>query len=253
MKRNTIGGLIKILKSILRKCMPLKQQATCEFLASNKCPVTHDKASDINAVALNEEQLQVLTQYPFTDTKKQVRDQFLLLCWTGQRYSDLHKLTPANIHTSKSGMRYFLIEQQKTGQMCAIPILEELAPLLAEYGDEMPAVLTNKRFNIILKAICRTIAATEQGQAVGFNDEVTHTHNAGKLVTTERFWEAISAHSARRTFCTIAYDHRMPIAQIMQVSGHQSQKVFTDYIRRKPQEIHERMADEFAQEWLLRK
>jgi len=245
LKRNTVGKQVKTMKSILRKCMPIRQQAACEFIATKRCPVVRDKATDINAVALNEQQLEVMAAYPFTGTKKCVRDQFLLLAWTGQRFGDLPKLNPDNIHVSKCGMRYFLIEQQKTHQMCAIPILNEVAPILAEYGNQMPKILTNQKFNAILNDICIILANTKQGKAVGFNDEVTHKHNAGKMVTTERFCDAISAHSARRTFCTVMYDRGMPIAQIMQVSGHQSQAVFFDYIRKPQQEMHERMADEF--------
>jgi len=252
LKRNTAGKQVKVLKSILRKCMPSKQQASCEFLAQRKCPVTRDKATDINAVALNEQQLAVMAAYPFTGTKKRVRDQFLLMCWTGQRFSDLPKLNHDNIHTDAKGMRYFLIEQQKTGQMCAIPILDEVAPILAQYGDQMPKVMSNQKFNAALHDICQILANTKQGKAAGYNDQVTHTHNAGKLVTTEAFWDAVTAHSARRTFCTVAYDRHVPVSQIMQVSGHQSQTVFFDYIRKPQQEMHERMADEFATAWSSR-
>jgi integrase len=49
-----------------------------------------------------------------------VRDQFILLAWAGQRYSDLSKLNKDNIKGDT-----FVIRQQKTDVVVTIPILPE--------------------------------------------------------------------------------------------------------------------------------
>ena len=41
----------------------------------------------------------------------------------------------------------------------------------------------------------------------------------------------IASHTARRSFCTNAYLSGMPVADIMQLSGHSSEKVFYNYIK----------------------
>ena len=97
LKRNTVGKQVKVLKSILRKRIPMAQRAGCEFIVTRKCQVVRDKASDINAVFLNEQQLKVIAEQPLSPRLTIQRDLFLLQCWTGQRYSDLAKLTAENI------------------------------------------------------------------------------------------------------------------------------------------------------------
>ena len=110
LKRNSVGKQVKVLKSILRKRIPMAQRGSCEFIVPRKCQVVRDKASDINAVFLNEEQLKVIAEQTLSPKLAAQRDLFLLQCWTGQRYSDLGKLVAENIRTTKKGNhRYFSI------------------------------------------------------------------------------------------------------------------------------------------------
>jgi len=250
LKNGTRGALTRCLKSILRKCMPVNQQGNCEFLMPRRCKVLVDDSAEIGAVALNELQLDVMARFNFSGVLERARDMFLLLAWTGQRFSDLHKLTAENLK-EKDGMRYFLINQQKTNNLCAIPVLEGAAAVLAKYdeGKALPRVISNQKFNQYLREVCRQISLTDEGKQAGFADIVTHKYNNGTKVEKEFFWQAVSAHTARRTFCTISYDRRMPIAQIMQVSGHKSQDVFFLYIRKQPEDMHARSAAEFLNLW----
>ena len=249
LKRNSVGKQVKVLKSILRKRIPMAQRGSCEFIVPRKCQVVRDKASDINAVFLNEEQLKVIAEQTLSPKLAAQRDLFLLQCWTGQRYSDLGKLVAENIRTTKKGNhRYFSIVQQKTGEPVAVPILPEAEAILAKYGDAMPKPWSNQKYNDAISDICHIIANTAKGREAGFNDEVEHRHNNCRLVTKERFYDAVTSHTARRSFCTNCYRRRMPIALIMSVSGHQSEKVFFDYIREPLSEGRKRMVEDFFNE-----
>ena len=249
LKRNTVGKQVKVLKSILRKRIPMAQRAGCEFIVTRKCQVVRDKASDINAVFLNEQQLKVIAEQPLSPKLEIQRDLFLLQCWTGQRYGDLAKLTAENIQHTKDGKhRFFAIEQQKTHEPVAIPILPEAEAILAKYGDTMPKPWSNQKYNDAISDICHIIANTAKGREAGFNDEVEHRHNNGQLVTKERFCEAVTSHTARRSFCTNCYRRGMPIALIMSASGHQSEKVFFGYIREPLTEGRKRMVEDFFNE-----
>lgn len=49
-------------------------------------------------------------------------------------------------------------------------------------------------------------------------------------------YKFISMHTARRSFCTNAYNEGMPPHLIMIISGHKSEKVFYNYIKATIQE-----------------
>jgi len=44
-------------------------------------------------------------------------------------------------------------------------------------------------------------------------------------------YKFISTHTARRSFCTNAYNAEIPIQDIMAISGHKSERVFLNYIK----------------------
>ena len=96
MNKNSVGKQLKCLKTILNKRIPHAQRAACELVERGKCKVLKE---DVNNVFLSEEQLKVLAAHPFTGGLEKVRDLFLVLAWTGQRYSDLEQLTEKNIRT----------------------------------------------------------------------------------------------------------------------------------------------------------
>lgn len=242
---NTIGAVVKGIKLMLRQRLPLAQRATCEFIQTGKCKVLRE---EVNNIYLNEEQLAYMASYPFTGHLKKVRDQFLLMCWTGCRYSDLHKLTDVNIHTTKDGAnRYFEIEQQKTGAVVAIPIIPEIEPILNEYAQEPPKPISNQKFNNYIKVVCQELAATPEGEELGYNDDFVkeRTKNAEKETETQKIYEVVSAHTARRSFATNMYRRDMPVPLIMSITGHTTEKTFFTYIKEDPREGRERMVENY--------
>ena len=91
LKKNTVGKMVRNLKTIIKKAVPRTQRANCEFLDSDDCKAF---AEDVNNIYLTEEELQKIAELKITTPYlDRVRDQFLLLAWTGCRYSDLGKLT----------------------------------------------------------------------------------------------------------------------------------------------------------------
>ena len=65
-------------------------------------------------------------------------------------------------------------------------------------------------------------------------DEVASTTKTigGKEVTKKDFkFDLVKTHTARRSFCTNAYLSGMNPVDIMQISGHSSEKTFLNYIK----------------------
>ena len=219
---NTIGKHIKNIKAVINS-LPLSQRSQCGFLECAKLK------EDVDNIYLNEEELRAIAEFPINiNYYNNVRNQFLLLSWTGCRYSDLNKLTKENI-IIKEGKQYFKLEQQKTDNEVVIPILPEAKRILELYDYQLPKVMPNQDFNRYIKEIAQEIST--HGEF--FFDEVAITHTINGKRTTERKkrYQLISAHSARRSFATNLYKRGYPTLAIMKVTGHKTEKAFLTYIK----------------------
>lgn len=245
MNKNSVGKEIKCLKTILNKRIPHAQRAACELVERGKCKVLKE---DVNNVYLNEKQLKVLAAHPFTGSLERVRDLFLILAWSGQRYSDLDQLTAKNIHSTNDGKhRYFKVRQTKTDAVVFVPIMPELEQVLAKYNDNPPAPISNQKFNDFIKEACKAVALADAGKAAGFGDDVEmeRTINAVKQVEVKKFWECVTSHTGRRSFATNGYRRDMPLPLLMSVTGHTSEAMFFKYIKEDPEQGRERMLNNY--------
>ncbi len=245
MNKNSAGKEIKCLKTILNKRIPHRQRAACEFIVRGKCEVLRE---DVNNVYLSETQLSVMAAHPFTGSLENVRDLFLLLAWSGQRYSDLEQLTAENIYFSEDGKhRYFKVRQTKTDAVVLVPIVPELEAVLTKYNDCPPKPISNQKFNDAIKEVCKAIADTEAGKAAGFADnvELERTYNAEKQRTKKPFYECVTSHTGRRSFATNGYRRDIPLPLLMSITGHTSESMFFKYIKEDPEQGRERMLNNY--------
>lgn len=219
---NTIGTHIKILKTVLYLYNETYPEATQVHI-----PKTFQSISEqTNTVFLSEEELQQIAALELPERLNNVRDLFLIGCWTGLRYSDLALLQPGNI-----GAENISITTHKTGRAVVIPILPELRTILNKYivdgVQTLPRPLSNQNMNEYLKEIMKQVPA--------FNTAVFRPRTRYKTqISTVQKWEIITMHTARRTFATNMYFAGIPIASIMAVTGHKTEKQFFVYIRETP-------------------
>lgn len=245
MNKNSVGKEIKCLKTILNKRIPHAQRAACELVERGKCKVLRE---DVNNIYLNEKQLKVLAEHPFSGALERVRDLFLLLAWTGQRYSDLEQLTAKNIHNTEDGKhRFFKVRQTKTDAVVFVPIVPELDTVLAKYNDCPPKPISNQKFNDFIKEACKAVALTDAGKDAGFADnvEIERTLNAEKQTTVKPFYECVTSHTGRRSFATNGYRRDVPLPLLMSVTGHTSESMFYLYIKENPEQGRERMLNNY--------
>jgi integrase len=222
---NSVGKYIKALKSILSIAT---EKGYYQYSYSKKFTVTKD---DVDTIYLNETELQQLkdtnlSKIPHLD---RVRDWFLLLAWTGCRFSDLGKLTKTDI---KDG--FITFRQQKTNNKVVIPLHPVVTDILEKYDYNMPAEISNQRFNEYIKEACKIS---------GINSIETITRTVGGKLVTEKFekWQQVSSHTGRRSFCTNMYKRNLPTLMIMSISGHSTEKSFLKYIKVKQGEHAEMM------------
>jgi len=244
-KQNTISTRVKCIKSVINS-LPMAERVGCEFVEPKKCKAVME---DIDNIALDENELQALAALDLADNPylDRVRDQFLLLAWTGCRYSDLGKLTRRYI-VQEDGDDCFSLEQQKTGAKVVIPILPPIVPILEKYDYQPPKPISNQRFNDYIK---------EAARMAGLDDEVVTIHTQqdkgefapGRVETRRPKWQAVTAHTARRSFATNMYKREFPTLAIMAITGHKTEKSFLTYIKVSESENAKMVLRQFKSQW----
>lgn len=228
-KLNTVGKHIKNLKVIINS-LPDELRQECKIINSRECKKL---AEDIDNVYLAEAELKLLEEYDFSERPSldRVRDWFLLLCWTGCRYSDLDKLTSEYIKND-----LFQFRQQKTNNVVAIPLHPTVKKILAKYKGEIPYPIANQKFNEALKEVMKL---------VGFTDTTKIKRTTGGTLQEEEYpkHDLISSHTGRRSFASNAYLSGIPSITIMKITGHKTETAFLKYIKVSPEEHAKKMAD----------
>jgi integrase len=218
--QNSVGKHVRVLKLMLN-------EATAQNINTNSNYDTfHVFTEETDTIYLNENELKQLkdadlSKIPHLD---RVRDWFLLLAWTGCRFSDLGKVAKTDI---KDG--FITFRQQKTNNKVTIPLHPVVLEILEKYNYNLPAEISNQRFNEYIKEACRI---------AGINGTETMTRTEGGQLITTIFekWEHVSSHTGRRSFCTNMYKRGLPTLMIMSISGHKTEKSFLKYIKVKQEE-----------------
>jgi integrase len=224
--QNSVGKYIRALKVMLNEATRNginTQTAYNEFHVFNE---------DVDNVYLDEKELLVLKNADLKKTPhlERVRDWFLLLAWTGCRFSDLEKISRTDI---KDG--FITFRQQKTNTKVTIPLHPVVLEILEKYNFEMPNSITNQKFNDYIK---------DAAKAAKIESEEVITKTIGgvlKSITMPKY-DLITSHTGRRSFCTNMYKRGLPTLMIMSISGHKTEKSFLKYIKVRQEEHAEMMA-----------
>jgi integrase len=222
---NSVGKQIKVLKVMLNEASRQGYNATAYYKGF------HVFTEDTDSIYLNERELERLKDRDFSGTPylDRVRDWFLLLSWTGCRFSDLEKVGETDI---KDG--FITFRQQKTNTKVTIPLHPVVREILEKYGYNLPEPISNQHFNEYIK---------EAARLAGINTAETITQTRGGRLVTEQYpkWQLVTSHTGRRSFCTNMYKRGLPTLMIMSISGHKTEKSFLRYIKVRQEEHAEMM------------
>lgn len=162
---------------------------------------------------LNEEEVQKLIDKDLhLDRLKLVRDMFVFSCYTGLAYSDVKKLTSAEITKGIDGGKWIRIKRTKTKSLSSIPLLPVAEEILDRYKDHPEVkdgkyvlpVLSNQKSNAFLKEIA---------VMCGINKPLT-------------------THLARHTFATtITLTNGVPIESVSKMLGHKDLRTTQHYAK----------------------
>ncbi|KWW29849.1 MAG: Uncharacterized protein AUK63_1245 [bacterium P3] len=216
----------------------------CSVLKSPRI-TEDDKAKKIY---LTKEELKALYDMPLNGFEEQVRDVFLIGCFTAMRYSDYSRIKKDNIGYTHSGTKVIRIKQEKTAGTVVIPIMDEkLETLLKKYDYNVPEVL-DQSLNRTIKDICRKLSETvpslgkKERTVLTLKERRAEVEAKKKGVVLYEYdeqgypirprWELVASHTARRSCITNMYlSKKFTVPQMMSVSGHKTETMFYKYVK----------------------
>ncbi len=215
---NTVGSNFQRIKAVLNEATERGYNSNMTF--RSKYFVKQTEESD--TIYLSDKELQELQDLDLSESPRldNVRDLFLIGCFTGLRFSDFSILKPASI---KNG--FIRITQVKTGNPVTIPVHPVVKKLLEKRGGETPRAISNEKINAYLKELGQMLPSLAAAETK------TITKGGAKVVKTLHKWELLTTHTARRSFATNEYLAGTPSLTIMAITGHKTEKAFLRYIR----------------------
>lgn len=213
---NTIGNKITFLKALMEAAYKRGLTDNIRYKSFRSISEPSD------SVALDEEELSRvarcnLRRHPRLE---KVRDIFLVCCWTGLRFSDISRLGKVNIIDGK----FINIRQSKTDKPVVIPIHPVVSEIWERYGNGLPRVISNQKFNEYVKSVCKAARIRTSVQK-------SITKGGKRTTTVYEKWQLVSSHTARRSFASNLYRSGFPSISIMQITGHKTETAFLKYIK----------------------
>jgi integrase len=216
---NTIGNHIKVLKSILNEATERGLNKNLQY-KSKKFSTTREQT---DSIYLSEKELKEVEDVNLSNNSRldNVRDLFLIGCYTGLRFSDFSILKTEQM---KDGF-IEIKEQTKTGNPVVIPIHQVVKKIVNKYNGELPRAISNQKFNEYLKQIAIKV------KSLHTPFETTMTKGGLKISKRLNKYEFLTTHTARRSFATNEYLNGTPTITIMAITGHKTEKAFMRYIK----------------------
>lgn len=203
---NTQGNQIKHLKSVMNEAYKRKLHNNRDYINFVKF------TEDVDNIFLTIEEYEKIYNLPLTGMKAKARDLFMIGCYTALRYSDYSCIVPEDI---RNGLLY--IRQKKTDNPIVLPVHTRVQAIINKYNGAPK--LSQVKFNEKIKEVCRMAGITEK---IGIREN-------GKYIYKDKC-DLVSSHTARRSAATNMALMGTPLRDIMQITGHKTEKQLLRYI-----------------------
>jgi integrase len=219
-KTTSVNAYLSIIKEITKEAFKKRLIRVDPF---EEFEMEETYAGDKAAVALTNTELKRLIEWrPVNKSLERCRDLFLIGCFTGLRSEDLRRLTMDNIVEVvvlvggvKTVMEVIKIKTEKTGKPFSMPLPIVVKRILNKWKG-FPKPMHSTQLNTEIKKVCRFAGLTETGHL--------DTNRSLPLC------DAVQAHTARRTFVTIAlYEDKIPAATVMKWTLHETESMLWTY------------------------
>ncbi|HEY9167976.1 MAG TPA: phage integrase SAM-like domain-containing protein [Lutibacter sp.] len=184
---------------------------------------------DMDVIYLTNEEIEKIEKAKLlNEAHINARKWLILACFTGQRASDLLKITTDNFKKTNN-KEAIELKQQKTGTKVEIPILPKVREI---YDNGLPYKVSSQKLNKYFKEIgaIAEINTPVMGRIIEASENKKEKKKRGvkKIRPKHKY---ISSNIGRKTFCTLHYGE-LPTPIIMRVSGHKKESTFLTYINK---------------------
>ncbi len=227
---NTAGDHIKHIKTFLGVATEKGINTNLKFRGK----LFKKPSEETTAIYLNVDELGLIYNLQLEKFSRldNVRDLFIVGCYTGLRFGDFSRLTNDNIleRRDNDGRPYRVLRvfTNKTGATVEVPLTPHVKAIFEKHslgkGYVIPRSISNQKMNEYLK---------ELGQIAGLTERVLKAKSKGgkRIEVSKKKYELISTHTARRSFATNAFLAGVPTISIMKITGHKTEKAFMKYIK----------------------
>ena len=223
LKGSTTDKIVKNLKLFLQQADlsdNLSVNQDFKRIISGRSLFAKTSNDEVDHIYLNEDEIRQITDADMHDARlAEIRDLFIIQCWSGLRISDLSRLERGNIANGLLSIR-----TKKTKESVVIPVTDELQKVLDKYPEQLPKTMTDQHFNREIKKVCKLAWIDEPIMAEVKTNGMTVIKQVPK-------YELVTSHTARRSFATNLYRRGLPASQIMILTGHKTESSFLRYIK----------------------
>jgi hypothetical protein len=222
---NAISKYIKTLKTLLEvaKEKGINKNLHYKNPRFNITEVVTDK------IYLTQKEIDKLYLLDLSKNKKleQVRDCFLIGCYTALRYSDFSRLQKTNKYSNDKG-DFIKVQMYKEKRPVVIPLAYVVEKILDKYNWNLPKI-SNQKTNDYIKEVCSMAGIDKKSEMEVYED--------GEIVIKYvKRYELVSSHTARRTGATLMYQCNVRSLNLMKITGHKTEAAFLRYIRTSEEE-----------------
>ncbi|OGX87029.1 hypothetical protein BEN47_11970 [Hymenobacter lapidarius] len=163
-------------------------------------------------------QLEALTGLP--PYLENARGLWLLMAYTGLRYSDAMTLRPEH----DKGETLQLVPKKTTDIKATVYVRKPARALLNKWWAGELRPISNAKLNQYIKVVCELAGIDELTEQITYYAQTSRPHKV-----TKKKYLRISCHSARRTYTTLSFAKDIPLELIMQATGHVNAKTTLRY------------------------
>jgi len=220
LKLNTVGDRLKNLKTFI------SLYSKRGFLPHNpfiKYSIKIPKEPS-TSIALDKDEMKDMYELDLSGNPQWdlVRDQFLVLCWTGLRISDFSQFNSFD----RGDEEVITLHNEKTDTEIHIPIFPMAKRILDKYNGRFPKMLNEQTLNEEIKKIGKLVH--------GLNRSIQIKYTKGGVVIKETLkrYQLLVLHCARRTLITyLVTELGIDLSTVALISGHKSIKTIEIYLK----------------------
>jgi site-specific recombinase XerD len=206
--RNTINGKFKKIKEVFIDAAKHKVTTSSPFDIFQSVTYRQPKRNFLTI-----EEIKKIEEVKLLGPLDQVRNYFLLSCYTGLRFSDVKKFDKKKSITINNKIKRIILGTTKTNEIVSIKVTDKIQSILSKIGKPL---FSNRKTNIYLKTI-------------------------GEVAEID---QPLNFHLSRHSFAVNSASLGMPIEAVQALLGHRDIRTTSIYFKLTDSKI-----DEYMDKW----